>query len=263
MKKLMIAATLVAFCGAVQADGITSANTVGYQSKTVAVNNRSMRSAATFLKVGENPTAIKISDIRQTSGDPGDLTLNTYNDNVTRIASYQFFSSEATGGELPEGWYVLDSNGDPDFEAGPQETALPYGQGCVIVSANSSAEYTSAGEVDSIKREFTVAVNARKMMGNVLPRTVNLSEIKQTTGDPGDLTFCTYNDNVTRIASYQFFSTETTGGELAEGWYILDSNGDPDFEAGPKSVEFASGAGFVIVSANSSAVLQFPKAIND
>ena len=219
-----------------------------------------MRAPATFLNVGDNPTAIKISDIKQTSGDPGDLTLGRYDDNVTRLASYLYFSTEATGGELPEGWYILDSNGDPDFEAGPQTTDLPYGQGCVIVSANSSAEYTSAGEVDSIKREFSVAVNTRKMMGNVLPRTVHLSEIKQTVGDPGDLTLCRYDDNVTRLASYLFFSTEATGGELPEGWYILDSNGDPDFEAGPQDYEFASGQGFVVVSANSNAVLQFPAA---
>ena len=249
--------------GAVQADGITSANTVGYQNKTVTVNNRSMRSAATFLKVGENPTAIKISDIKQTAGDPGDLTLCTYDDNVTQLHQYQFFSTGATGGELPEGWYVLDTNLDPDFEAGPQTTDLPYGQGCVIVSANSSAEYTSAGEVDSVKREFTVTVNTRKMMGNVLPRTVYLSEIKQTVGDPGDLTLCTYDNNVTQQHQYQYFSTEATGGELPEGWYVLDANLDPDFEAGPQDFALSSGDGFVVVSANSSAVLQFPKAINE
>ena len=263
MKKLMIAAT-VALCATVGfSDGIASSNTVGYQAKSVAGGDRAMRSAATFLLVGENPTAIKISDIKQTSGDPGDLTLCLYNDNVTRLASYQFFSSEATGGELEEGWYVLDSNGDPDFEGGVKDAALPYGQGCVINSVNSSAEYTSAGEVDSIKREFTVPGGSRKMMGNVLPRTVRLSEIKQTVGDPGDLTFCTYNNNVTRTASYQFFSTEATGGELEEGWYILDSNGDPDFEKGPQDFTLASGEGFVVNSVNSSAVLQFPKAINE
>ena len=156
---------------------------------------------------------------------------------------------------------LVDKNGDPDFEAGPQDTDLPYGQGCVIVSSSSKAEYTSAGEVDSIKREFKVTINTRKMMGNVLPRTVQLSEIKQTVGDPGDLTFCTYNENVTRTASYQFFSTEATGGELPEGWYILDKNGDPDFEAGPQDVPLPSGQGFVIVSSSSNAVLQFPKAI--
>ena len=222
-----------------------------------------MRSAATFLLVGENPTAIKISDIKQTAGDPGDLTLCLYNDNVTRLASYWFFSSEATGGELDEGWYILDSNLDPDFEAGVQNAALPYGQGCVINSVSSSAAYTSAGEVDSTKREFTVAAGARKMMGNVLPRTVYLREIKQTVGDPGDLTFCTYNNNVTRTASYWYFSTEATGGELEEGWYLLDSNLDPDFEKGPQDLAIASGDGFVVNSVNGSAVLQFPKAINE
>ena len=249
--------------GAVQADGITSANTVGYQNKTVTNGDRAMRSAATFLLVGENPTAIKISDIKQTAGDPGDLTLCLYNDNVTRQAQYWYFSSEATGGNLEEGWYLLDGNGDPDLEGGVKDASLPYGQGCVINSFNSSAEYTSAGEVDSIKREFTVNNGARKMMGNVLPRTVYLREIKQTVGDPGDLTFCTYDNNVTRQAQYWYFSSEATGGELEEGWYILDGNGDPDFESGVQDFAIPSGEGFVVNSFNSSAVLQFPKAINE
>ena len=54
-----------------------------------------MRSAAAFLLVGENPTAIKLSDIKQTAGEPGDLTLCTYNDNVTRLAQYIYVSAEA------------------------------------------------------------------------------------------------------------------------------------------------------------------------
>ena len=254
---------LFTYSGAVQADGITSANTVGYQNKTVAANARAMRSAATFLNVGANPTAIKISDIKQTAGDPGDLTLCLYNDNVTRLAQYWYFSTEATGGELEEGWYLLDNNGEPDFEGGVKNADLPYGQGCVINSSNSSAEYTSAGEVDAINREFSVTANARKMMGNVLPRTIQLSELKQTVGDPGDLTFCTYDNNVTRLAQYWYFSSEATGGELEEGWYILDNNGEPDFEKGPQDFQLASGEGFVVNSSNSSAILQFPKAITE
>ena len=222
-----------------------------------------MRSAATFLLVGENPTAIKISDIKLTSGDPGDLTLCLYNDNVTRLARYWYFSTEATGGELEEGWYLLDNNGEPDLENGVKDAALPYGQGCVINSVSSTAEYTSAGEVDSIKREFTVTGGARKMMGNVLPRDIMLNELKQTVGDPGDLTFCTYDNNVTRLARYWYFSTEATGGELEEGWYILDNNGEPDFEKGPQNFTIPSGQGFVVNSVNSNAVLQFPKAINE
>ena len=38
---------------------------VAYQAKSVTANTRAMRSAATFLLVGENPTAIKLSDINR------------------------------------------------------------------------------------------------------------------------------------------------------------------------------------------------------
>ena len=247
-------------CATVSFAELASANVVGYANKSVTAGDRAMRSASTFLNVGANPTEIKISDIKQSVGDPGDLTLCLYDDNVTRIARYWYFSSEATDGELPEGWYQLDNSGDPDLEGGVKDADLPYGQGCVIISGNSSAQYTSAGEVDSIKREFSVTAGARKMMGNVLPKTVQLSEIKQSVGDPGDLTFCTYDNNVTRLARYWYFSTEATDGELPEGWYQLDDNGDPDLEAGPKDFALESGAGFVVVSGNSNAVLQFPKA---
>ena len=99
------------------------------------------------------------------------------------------------------------------------------------------------------------------MMGNILPRTVQLSEIKQTVGDPGDLTLCTYDDNVTQLHQYQYFSSAATGGELPEGWYVLDASLDPDFDKGPQDFELAAGDGFVVVSGNSSAVLQFPSAM--
>ena len=265
MKKLMIAAT-VALCATVgYSDGIESSNTVGYQNKTVTVGDRAMRSASTFLNVGENPTAIKLSDIKQTVGDPGDLVFCTYNDNVTRLAQYIYVSAEAAAeAEIDPGWYILDSDGMPDVEAGVKNVDLPYGQGCVINSLSSSAEYTSAGEVDSIKREFSVPVGARKMMGNVLPRDILLSELKQTVGDPGDLIFCTYDNNVTRLAQYIYVSAEAAAeAEIDSGWYILDSDGMPDVEAGVKDFTITSGQGFVINSLNSSAVLQFPKAINN
>ena len=239
---------------------VTSANIVGYNTKGVKNGDRSMRSAATFLNIGDAPVDVKISDIKQSVGDPGDLTLCLYDDNVTRTAQYWFFSSEATGGELEEGWYILDSNGEPDFEKGIQSAALPYGQGCVINSVNSDAGYTSAGAVDNIEREFSVPNGARKMMGNVLPKQITLSQIKQSVGDPGDLTFCTYDNNVTRTAQYWFFSTEATGGELEEGWYILDNNGEPDFEKGVQDIPLPAGEGFVVNSVNSSAVLKFPAA---
>ena len=54
MKKLMMAAALAAFCGAVQADGITSANTVGYTSQEVK--------AGQFYMVGVQFADVKATD---------------------------------------------------------------------------------------------------------------------------------------------------------------------------------------------------------
>ena len=99
-----------------------------------------MRSASTFLNVGENPTAIKLSDIKQTVGDPGDLVFCTYNDNVTRLAQYIYVSAEAAAeAEIDPGWYILDSDGMPDVEAGVKDFTITSGQGFVINSLNSSA----------------------------------------------------------------------------------------------------------------------------
>jgi hypothetical protein len=236
---------------------------VGYQNKTVTAGDRAMRSAATFLNVGENPTAIKISDIKQTVGDPGDLTLCLYDDNVTRQAQYIYLSAEvAEEAGVEAGWYVINNYGEPNLDAGPQSADLPLGQGCVIISGNSSAEYTSAGAVDSIVREFKVTAGARKMMGNILPRAITLSELKQTSGDPGDLTFCTYDNNVTRLAQYIYLADEVAQeAGVAAGWYSINNYGEPDLDAGAQDFEIASGAGFVVVSGNSNAVLTFPKAM--
>ena len=110
--------------------------------------------------------------------------------------------------------------------------------------------------------EFTVPGGARKMMGNVLPRDIKLSELKQTVGEPGDLIFCTYDNNVTRLAQYIYVSDEAAAeAEIASGWYALDGDGNPDVEGGTKDFTIPSGQGFVVNSLNSNAVLQFPKAM--
>ena len=112
---------------------------VGYVANSVTAGDRAMRSASTFLNIGANPTEIKISDIKQSAGDPGDLTLCLYDDNVTRQAQYWYFSAEATGGELEEGWYLLNSNDEPEFEKGVQDFDIAPGAGFVITSVNSTA----------------------------------------------------------------------------------------------------------------------------
>ncbi len=242
-----------------------------------------MRVSSTFLKTGDNPTAIKLSDIEQTVGFPGELVLCTYDDNVTRQARYMYFSAEAIADEvsydsslaelnLQPGWYLSDASKIPDFRKGTQNIDLVFGQGCVIESSSNTAEYTVKGVVDSIQREFQIPANARKMMGNVLPRAINLSEIKQTVGFPGELVLCTYDNNVTRQARYMYFSEAAIADEvdwdssltslnLQPGWYLSDASKIPDFKKGAQDIEFASGQGFVVESSSNTAVLQFPSAM--
>ena len=223
-----------------------------------------MRPAATFLATGANPMDLDITNITQTAGESLDLTVGIYDDNVTRQRQYQYIMpADVDGEDIKEaGWYLVDNQGDVDIEGGVQSTALPYGQGCVIVSGNSAALYSSAGIVDSIAREFSVTAGARKMMGNVLPRSVTLSEITQVAGNSLDLTIGIYDNNVTRLRQYQYIMEEDVDGEdiKASGWYLVDNQGDVDIESGVQNMAFASGDGFVVVSGNSNAVLKFPRA---
>ncbi len=222
-----------------------------------------MRTPSVFLKMGANPTAIWLSDIQQTAGGAADLILCTYNDNVSRTAMYIYINAEeAAVAELASaGWYQLDDEFNPipdevkDFE-------LPFGQGCVIVSGSSDAAYTSKGVVDSIKREFSVTENTSKMTGNVLPHSIMLSDLKQTAGGAADLILCTYNDNVSRTAMYIYINAEeaAVAGLASAGWYQLDDEFNPIPDE-VKDFELPSGQGFVVVSGNSDAVLQFPSAM--
>ncbi len=230
-----------------------------------------MRSAATFLKTGANPEAVTLGDIERTGGEYTQLTLAAYDDNVTCKFEYIYFSEaeslKYTDGEIPHGWYLRLADGEPDFDSGlKNDVALPIGQGCVIDSSSSEATYTSKGLVDTAGREFNILAGSRKMMGNFLPRSITLGELKRTTGEYTQLTFCTYDNNVTCTGEYVYFSEEEslkyTDGEIPHGWYLRLEDGEPDFDSGLKDeLELPSGQGFVADSSSDEIMLQFPKAM--
>ena len=252
---------------------ITSSNVVGYQNKGVAYGDRAMRAVSTFLPVGGTAASVKLGDVKQAGGYVSAFTLTTYDDNVTSQKEYWFFDETAAeeAGGIDVGWYELtedeDENIVPDIEKGVQnDVELPLGQGCVIVSVDDDTEYTSAGEVDSIVREFNVPNGARKMTGNVLPKDLNLGQIKQVGGFVSAFTLTTYDNNVTSQKEYWYFddtAAEEAGG-IDVGWYELtedeDENIVPDIEKGVQNFNVPSGQGFVVVSVDDDTVLQFPKA---
>ena len=230
-----------------------------------------MRVVSTFLPINGAAGDLTLGDIKQVGGSVSSFTLTTYDNNVTSQKEYWYFDADtAEAAEIDEGWYELtedeDDNIIPDIEKGAQnDEPLPLGQGCVIVSVDDDATYSSAGVVDSIVREFSVPAGDRKMTGNVLPKTLTLGQIKQVGGSVSSFTLTTYDNNVTSQKEYWYFDADTAESvEIDEGWYELtedeDDNIIPDIEKGVQNFSVGSGEGFVVVSVDDDAVLQFPKA---
>ena len=72
MKKLMMAAALAAFCGAVQADGITSANTVGYSGATINADQWYMVGVQ-FADVAGTEETVDLNTLLSTTCTPGEI----------------------------------------------------------------------------------------------------------------------------------------------------------------------------------------------
>ena len=72
MKKLMMAAALAAFCGAVQADGITSANTVGYSGQSVVAGQWYMVGVQ-FADVSSAMETVDLNTLITTTCTPGEI----------------------------------------------------------------------------------------------------------------------------------------------------------------------------------------------
>jgi len=207
---------------------------------------------------------------------PGQITLGTYDDNVTRQHEYWYFdSATAIEAEVEPGWYLTKEDPDegtvPDFGAGVQNAVeLPYGRACVMVSIEDGANYNTQGNVALANVEIQVDQDHRRMTGNSMPRAINISEITTGNGEsatfPGQLTLGTYDDNVTRQHEYWYFDPATaTEAEVEVGWYLTKEDPDegtiPDFEAGVQSFTFAPGQGFVMTSMEDGAVFTLPKAL--
>ena len=71
MKKLMMAAALAAFCGAVQADGISSANTVGYSGATINADQWYLVGVQ-FADVGSALETADFNSLLSTTCTPGE-----------------------------------------------------------------------------------------------------------------------------------------------------------------------------------------------
>ena len=193
MKKLMIAATLAAFCGAVQADGITSANTVGYSGQSVVAGQFYMV-AVQFSDVGAADVA-NFNNFFATTCAPGeygdgeDASMNNAPQIQVLDASglgytkYYFISDAYDAEDNPvdgncwasqDGYIVTDAD------------VLALGKGFWF-KAMAAGTITCSGQVSATSDlGSTVTADQFNIVANAYPVALNLNAAESTNFTPGE-----------------------------------------------------------------------------
>ena len=267
MKKLMIAAALAAFCGAVQADGISSANTVGYRQK--ALNNFQFV-GSTFTGVGGSET-MTYGDLKTNCDLTGELGTGwqAMSDAVVEldeggsfIRRVVFVPAYIAGEYSAEaGWYEEDAVAiDEDYSNPLDATPITFGLGIQAATASAGdAEVTFAGEV---KSTATVTdVNGFMIVANCAEKVLKLDDLITNCDLTGELgtgwqamsDAVVELDNggsfVRRIVFVPAYIAGEYGAEA--GWYEEDAvaiNEDYSTPLG-QSIQFQPGEAFQVATA--------------
>ncbi len=229
MKKVMFglaaAAAIAAF-----GDGLESANTVGYATKTLSANSWFIANAQ-FEATGSTGATTTLNDLLATSATAGEYDTMEANAPQLQVlnsvggydAYYYITDAYDAGGNTVEGW--SDSNGDL--------ATLDLGIGIGFwYKAVSAATLTFSGQVnDSSTFTTSVAANQFKIIGNPFPVALDLTTMT-TTLSPGE--YDTMEANAPQLqvlnavggydAYYYISDAYDAGGNTVQGW--SDSNGD-------------------------------------
>ena len=202
MKKLMMAAALAAFCGAVQADGITSANTVGYSGATINAGQWYMvgvqfADVASATEVANFNSFISTTCTPGEYGDGSDLTfgnapmiqvLKTNGKNY----DYFYYISDADDGEgnyTATAW--VDAEGFNLTSAAAQALSKGF-----WFKSHTAGTFTCAGQVSALASfERNIPGGQFEIVANPYPVALSLNAPTTSGftpgeyGDGSDLTF--------------------------------------------------------------------------
>ena len=189
MKKLMIAATLVAFCGAVQADGITSANIVGYAAVEDG-GNFNPGIGSVFMPVGGGDTYL-LGSIKVTGAAddefmvPGPEYLQELNPNGSAVVGRYTYVSEAYLKDEYEdewedykhliGWWDRGFVGVSGHNRDSKEVAV--GTAFLGALKGNELKFTSSGEVPTVSTQISDGGNNNPFFLNYLPTQITLGQI--------------------------------------------------------------------------------------
>ena len=203
MKKLMTIAA-AALCASVFADGITSANVVGYQTvNTTEADNIYL--VQTLLPVGSTLDKVPIGSIKPSADWDGGLDwLGTVSASGEQDESFTYRNG---------GWYRLDPDTFEIVGDCVDETAMiPY-NGALVVYSGEGATLTFAGEV--LKGDIEMKVNPadNAYTGNLTPVEIDISDIVPSNWNSGLDWLGTVSASGEQVDCYTY---------KTDGWYALD-----------------------------------------
>lgn len=239
MKKLVLFAAAAACAAAIAADGLQSANVVGWSDKPMKDDYQAF--APFFFTVGQN--SVRLSDlavIDKNTGKPpvctGDMNLQTLTSVGNCDKLYRWYSGQPAGQYEVDGWYTLAGE-----RVKGDDVVFQNGQGVWI---KSKADYAikMAGEVllDDVKfelaRDYQMLANPFatkiKLRNLRVVKTDNENEVPKITGDINLQTL----DRVGNCDKlYRWYSGQPAGQYEVDGWYTLGGDlvgDDVEFESG-------------------------------
>ena len=271
---------LVPHGGAVQADGISSANTVGYRSKPL---NNFQFVGSTFTGVGGSET-MTYGDLKTNCDLTGELgtgwqalsdAVVELNANGSFVRNIVFVPAYIAGEYNAEaGWYEMDAVAiDEDYSTPLDATTITFGLGIQTATAGAGdASVTFSGEV---KPTATVTdVNGFMIVANCAEKTIKLEQLITNCDLTGELgtgwqamsdAVVELNENGSFVRNIVFVPGYIAGEYNAEaGWYEMDAvTIDEDYSTPlGQSVQFQPGEAFqVATAAAGDATVSFKSAL--
>ena len=234
MKKLMFVAALAAGL-AVQADGLQSANTVGYSQPTF--RQGATLFTPTFEGVGTD--SINIQDIKPVGEDvDGDGAINL-----------QTLTASGTAGDVQLAWY--DDGTDSGWYDASDDTPdilITKGTSFWISFPNATTKLNIAGEVQNAAVDLPL-VQGATAVGNPYPIAINIQTVIPV-GDDVD------GDGAINL---QTLTASGTAGDVQLAWYDDGTDsGWYDASDDTPATMIQPGEGLWVSSPNATTSLRFP-----
>ena len=249
--------------GAVQADGISSANTVGYRSKPL---NNFQFVGSTFTGVGGSET-MTYGNLKTNCDLTGELgtgwqamgdavvELDTLGSFVRKVVFVPGYVATEFGGE--QGWYEENAANDGDLSSSLDDTPISFGLGIQTATGAGDADVTFSGEV---KPTATVTdVEGFMIVANCAEKAIKLDELVTNCDLTGEIgtgwqamadAVVELNSNGSFVRKIVFVPAYIAGEFSAEaGWYDEMAAIDEDFSTPlGQSITFQPGEAFQVAT---------------